>query len=78
MEALELSLTIYLYSPQMTPITLQSHSPYYGNNQNEDKSATLWDIMSQITPGLTFIHQNEIIHGNLKSSNGNSTTGLMN
>ena len=62
----------------MTPTILQTDSPYYGDNQNQDKSATVWNIISQVTSGLTFIHQNEVVHGNLKLSNGNSVSGLTN
>jgi serine/threonine protein kinase len=77
MEVLELSLTNYLYSPHMAPLNLQRDSPYYGNNLTEEKSGTVWEIMSQIASGLRFIHQNDVVHGNLKPSNGSTATTVV-
>lgn len=71
MEILAFPLSDYMYSADMTPRVLQPQSPYYKENKNVDKSSTMWDIMSQITLGLAFIHQNNVVHGNLKPSNGN-------
>lgn len=71
MEQYETSLEQYILG--LGPITYErlENPRLFGAGSGERGIWNTWDIMEQIANGVTFIHHAKLVHGNLKTRNGN-------
>jgi hypothetical protein len=71
MDQYETSLEQYILG--VGPFTYErlENPRLFGAGSGERGIWNTWDIMEQIASGVTFIHHAKLVHGNLKTRNGN-------
>jgi serine/threonine protein kinase len=73
MELCDLNLNNYIRK-EWTPKMRQT-VPYFTENlPTRMRVGQIWDIMEDITKGVSFLHQNNMIHRDLTPCNGNHLT----
>jgi serine/threonine protein kinase len=73
MELCDLNLDNYM-KKEWTP-EMRKTVPYFTENlPTRMRVGQIWDIMEDITKGVGFLHQNNMIHRDLTPCNGNPLT----
>lgn len=73
MELCDLNLQDYM-EQKWTPEMRKRIFYFTENLPARMRVGQIWDIMEDITKGVSFLHQNNMIHRDLKPSNGNFLT----